>query len=509
MWLGSKVTDKMGDNESYSNSEIDFMHNSKLGCSVESFLEGRCESYASKLALRASLRYTGEDDQWQTKRGTLRDRNKYVFNRELFSDVRFLVGRGEKTSIPAHRYVLAISSPVFSSLFYAFGALQTEIALREQIEVSECEPESFLEMLRHMYCDEVQLSIRTAPEVLFLARKYLIPSLVDICTEFISENLTLENTLSVLDHCFLLGVSKGLEKRCWEIVDQHAAEVANHDSFIEIDHGTLTSFLSRDTLVAREIQLFRAAVRWAGRECHRLSIPLTAENKRSALGDAFYAIRFPLMGIKEFTEEVAQSSFLSHEEVANMYVGYNSDFKSCNIRFKTQPRAEATQDTFFRCRRVKSTALRPKSKERPPEQSTVKFKVNRPISFKGVALLLRSAQLTPQSFTVELSDIDGSQLMSHREEIIKRDTICHDIVFPRAVTLRSEAVYSITVSSEDALEHDAEGLREKVTFGGTEFEFLEVNEEVIYTGEIPELLFQPLVDREQEKRALDSNIKTE
>lgn len=46
-----------------------------------------------------------------------------------------------------------------------------------QIEVSECEPDALLEMLRHMYYDEVQLTMRTGPEVLFLARKYLIPSL--------------------------------------------------------------------------------------------------------------------------------------------------------------------------------------------------------------------------------------------------------------------------------------------------------------------------------------------
>lgn len=125
----------MGDINSYSNSGLDTTSDSKLGCSVESLLEGRCVSYASKLALRASLRYTGEDDQWQTKRRSLRDRNKYVYNRELFSDVRFLVSRGEKTSIPAHRYVLAISSPVFSSLFYAYGALQAEIATREQVNL--------------------------------------------------------------------------------------------------------------------------------------------------------------------------------------------------------------------------------------------------------------------------------------------------------------------------------------------------------------------------------------
>ena len=125
----------MGDITTYSNSGLDTTSDSKLGCSLESLLEGRCESYASKLALRASLRYTGEDDQWQTKRRSLRDRNKYVYNRELFSDVRFLVGRREKTSIPAHRYVLAISSPVFLSLFYAYGALQAEIATREQVNL--------------------------------------------------------------------------------------------------------------------------------------------------------------------------------------------------------------------------------------------------------------------------------------------------------------------------------------------------------------------------------------
>ena len=114
---------------------IDSFPHSKLDCPVDSLLDSRCESYGSKLALRASLRYTGEDDQWQTSRSSLRDRNKYMFNRELFSDVRFLVGRAEKASIPAHRYILAISSPVFSSLFFAFGALQSELATREQVKI--------------------------------------------------------------------------------------------------------------------------------------------------------------------------------------------------------------------------------------------------------------------------------------------------------------------------------------------------------------------------------------
>ena len=114
--------------------KLDLKQASTLYCPLECSLDWRNNSYGRKLALRASLRYTGEDDQWQINHSSLRDRNKYMFNRELFSDVRFLVGRADKTSIPAHRYILAISSPVFSSLFYAFGALQLEQTTREQVK---------------------------------------------------------------------------------------------------------------------------------------------------------------------------------------------------------------------------------------------------------------------------------------------------------------------------------------------------------------------------------------
>lgn len=117
--------------------KLDLRETSKLDCSLECSLDWRSNSYGRKLALRASLRYTGEDDQWQINHSSLRDRNKYMFNRELFSDVRFLVGRADKTSIAAHRYILAISSPVFSSLFYAFGALQLEQTTREQVKSDE------------------------------------------------------------------------------------------------------------------------------------------------------------------------------------------------------------------------------------------------------------------------------------------------------------------------------------------------------------------------------------
>ena len=403
-----------------------------------------------------------------------------------------------------------------------------------------------------MYYDEVQLTTRNVPEVLFLAQKYLIPSLAKICTEFVGNNLTVENTLPVLDHCFLLGVSKGLEKQCWSIIDKHASEVAEDNQFLDIDHGTLTALLSRDTLVAKEMVLFRAAVKWAGHECQRLSIPLTVENKRKVLGDAFYSIRFPLMSMKEFTDEVAQSSFLSHEEVANMYIGFNSSFESCKVKFPTEPRAKPVHDLFeepalrcsrfesnvlrpkllaealaeqstdssfescnvkfpteprvkpanhqlqgpaLRCSRFESSALRPKlSTEALAQQSTVKFKVNRSIRITGVALFTTFTN-TSQLFQIELRDKSGSLLMSHSADLTNRgsESEIHDIFFTKGVKLERDVIYSISVVSGDLPVRYGKGPIKEVTCGGVKFEFLDtVSDHEKVKDQIPELLFKPL-----------------
>ena len=98
---------------------------------------------------------------WQTTKPTIRERNKPMFNNHLFSDVKFAVRGGpnsqseSKQVIPAHKFVLSISSPVFEAMFYG------ELAeTRGSIELPDCEYESLLELFRYMYSDEVILSRR-------------------------------------------------------------------------------------------------------------------------------------------------------------------------------------------------------------------------------------------------------------------------------------------------------------------------------------------------------------
>jgi len=99
------------------------------------------------------------NENWQTTRPTIRERSKFMFNNDLHSDVKFVVqkaDRGESESkqvIPAHKFVLSISSPVFEAMFYGELAETTD-----SIELPDCEYENLLELFRYMYSDEVILS---------------------------------------------------------------------------------------------------------------------------------------------------------------------------------------------------------------------------------------------------------------------------------------------------------------------------------------------------------------
>ena len=121
-----------------------------------------------------------------------------MFNNELFSDVKFVArgANGENESkqvILAHKFVLSISSPVFEAMFYGELAETTD-----SIELPDCEYESLLELFRYIYSDEVNLSGSNLMGVLYLAKKYMVPSLADKCVEYLQDNLDPSNVFDIL-----------------------------------------------------------------------------------------------------------------------------------------------------------------------------------------------------------------------------------------------------------------------------------------------------------------------
>ncbi|XP_069481087.1 BTB/POZ domain-containing protein 1 isoform X2 [Ambystoma mexicanum] len=232
---------------------------------------------------------------WQATKSSLQERFAFLFNNELLSDVRFVVGK-ERTAqrIPAHRFVLAAGSAVFDAMFN--GGMATTSA---EIELPDVEPAAFLALLRFLYSDEVQIGPETVMTTLYTAKKYAVPALEAHCVEFLTKHLRADNAFMLLTQARLFDEPQ-LATLCLDTIDKSTLDAISAEGFTDIDIDTLCAVLERDTLSIRESRLFGAVVRWAEAECQRQQLVVTVDNKQKVLGKAVNLIRFPLMSIEEF-----------------------------------------------------------------------------------------------------------------------------------------------------------------------------------------------------------------
>ena len=259
---------------------------------------------------------------WQTEGPSVRERIKFMLSNDLFSDVKFVVRKSDhavesKQVIPAHKFVLAIGSPVFGAMFYG-GLAET----RDSIELPDCEYESLLELFRYLYSDEVNLSGSNVMGVLYLAKKYMVPSLVDKCSEFLLDNLDGSNVFNILPTAEKWD-EKELIDQCWEVIDNQSEEAVKSDEFTTIEHSLLEAVVSRGTLAINEIDLFKAVDLWATKTCEKQGIESNGEVKRRILGEKIIKeIRFPIMEQKEFASVVPYTKILTPVELKVIAMGF-------------------------------------------------------------------------------------------------------------------------------------------------------------------------------------------
>ena len=268
------------------------------------------------------------EDNWQTKLQTIVERTAFIFNNEMLSDVKFVVpessGESESTKvIPAHKFVLAISSPVFFAMF--FGQMAET---KDSIELPDCDYDSLLEFFRFLYCDEVTLSGSNVMQVIYLANKYMVPSLVEKCTEYLRHNLTAANVFSILPYAQKFQ-DENLEERCWEVIEIFTGKAVTSDDFVTAERSVVESLVKREVLCVTEVELFKAVDRWATEEGERQGLTLDGETKRRLLGEEIVkGIRFPLMSLAEFATVVCDTAILSRKETEDMIKYYGNVLKT-------------------------------------------------------------------------------------------------------------------------------------------------------------------------------------
>ena len=260
------------------------------------------------------------EENWQTARPTIRERTKFMFDNDLFSDVKFVVRKSDgesesKQVIPAHKFVLSIGSPVFEAMFYG------ELAeTRDSIELPDCEYESLLELFRYMYSDEVNLSGSNVMGVLYLAKKYMVPSLAEKCTEYLADNLDPSNVFSILPSAQKYE-EKSLVDRCWKVIDEQTEAAVKSDGFATIDRSLLEVVVERDTLNITEVELFKGVMEWATKKSEKRGFKAASDGqeKREILEERIVkAIRFPVMKLGDFASVVLDHKILTLDEVSDI-----------------------------------------------------------------------------------------------------------------------------------------------------------------------------------------------
>ena len=211
--------------------------------------------------------------------------------------------------IPAHKFLLAVRSPVFFAMFCGEMAEKSDT-----IDLPDCEYDGVLEMLRYLYSEEVELNDGNVLHVLYLAKKYVLPSLADECIVFLLRQLTVANVLCVLSHAKQYE-DKPLVDRCWEMIDRETEAVVKSEEFVTIDKSLLETIVKRDTLTISELQLFKAVDQWAVKKCEMQGLATDGDIKRRILGEEIVKnLRFPVMEERESHGVVLDSKILTDEE---------------------------------------------------------------------------------------------------------------------------------------------------------------------------------------------------
>ncbi|KAL3116846.1 hypothetical protein niasHT_003370 [Heterodera trifolii] len=244
----------------------------------------------------------------------LAERMNRLLSTGVDADVHFLVGQGDKQELlPAHKPILRVASDVFDAMFRfdeEFPILATPKPGKKAF----------------IYADDLSgLNGHNAIDVLYAAKKYNLPSLVEACVKISIKEL--RNVFMAFSKARLLE-------------EKNAADLMGSDEFFQIDQKLLCELLGRNQLVSNEEHLILFyAVLWAIKQCQQKGMECSPKNLRELLGPALYQIRFPIIQ-KHFLEFFVSLGVLTSDELWKIFAQIETKFGTKYLGFFIQCNAD-------------------------------------------------------------------------------------------------------------------------------------------------------------------------
>lgn len=347
-----------------------------------------------------------------------------------------------------------------------------------------------MELLRYMYCDEAELTVRNVMQVLYLAKKFLIPSLVNICIQFLELHISIDTVLDIVSTATLYQ-EETLLQRCWNLIDEETEKIMELNSFTTIGKAFLSSLLARPTLECSEVQIFEAVMRWASTQCKKAGLPDDGTTKRMLLGEELVKkIRFPKMKGEELGKVVLPAGILTNEEVMELSRHCNSTsldrpgFGNCPLKRSSKQ--------ILRCRRFFGSLFCWWSYNKETEDA-IAFSVNRPISLCGVRLYGNGEKGTEYRVTISLHHRKLNSVSYVFQSVVNLHESSRefDVKFENSVIIATEEEYVLSAAIDGPPSFYRGGGKSLVDCEGVTFRFLEAGSRTsVNKGQISELLFK-------------------
>lgn len=249
----------------------------------------------------------------------------------------------------------------------------------------------FFKFLQYLYTDDISwLRVCNVGPVMATAHKYGVNHLEELCYDYMSGRLSIENACTFLEHCYLF--SNIFTEKLLSFIDSKCEDVILQESFADLCIDALLCIVKRDTLVVRENHLFQRLL-----DCTHLACKNTQPNKEAKI--VFDQIRFPAMNRCEFGEclRIAPNFFTEDEKVSLVDYTHGSDStlrsNACNLVYPNIKREwKLIKEFLFGTQEYNCTEGN--------KTLTMRFRVSKPIEVKEVEVYANANC----SYFVELID---------------------------------------------------------------------------------------------------------
>ncbi|XP_063436922.1 BTB/POZ domain-containing protein 2-like [Mytilus trossulus] len=256
----------------------------------------------------------------------------YMLQNEIMCDVTFRVGH-DRTLINAHKFMLSTRSVVFHTMF------EGSLPEKGEITISDIDDNTFRDILKYSYSDDITITNNNVKEILYAADKYMLAAVKRKCETVLKQTAQSEHATKALQTAYQYHLSD-LQTESLDYIEKNTKACLLSEHAVSLSKDCLELILKSDFLDCSETDICQFILKWGKYQCELAKLEPSGENMRESLGNILYLIRFPNIDMKFFSKAIAYSGLLTSNEMVSIY---QSHFGEPSLAFPRSIRAPVSK----------------------------------------------------------------------------------------------------------------------------------------------------------------------